>query len=112
EISWFDDSPFADLLAQALKEWCQAEVSMVNAGVLLESLPKGTVTKADLHRICPHPINPCKMKIRGDELRNLIRKIITDKMRHLRIKGLGFRGKIMGKMIFDGIEIKTDNNNL
>lgn len=112
DVSWFEDSPFAGLLAQGLKEWCEADISMVNAGLLLESLPKGKVTQADLHRICPHPINPCKLKIRGDELREIIRETLTDEMRHLEIKGLGFRGHVMGAMTFDGVELDTKDGKL
>lgn len=112
EVSWFEDSPFADLLVCALKEWCDAEIGMVNAGILLESLPKGQVTKADLHRLCPHPINPCKLQIRGDELREIIRETLTDEMKHLQIKGLGFRGEVMGKMVFDGVKLHIKNGRL
>jgi len=103
-IDWFSDSPFAKLLASALKEWCDGEVSMVNAGVLLESLPKGLVTKGDLHRICPHPINPCKIMVQGDQLKEVILQARTKEMEQLKLKGLGFRGKVMGRMVFDGIE--------
>lgn len=110
DVSWFDDSPFTKLLAQALKAWCQAEIGMVNAGVLLASLPKGSVAKADIHRVCPHPINPCTLAIRGDELKEIIRQSLTEQMMHLQIKGLGFRGKVMGRMVFDGVEIETTDH--
>ena len=53
------------MLANALKTWCGAEIGMVNAGVLLEGLEEGVVTRGDIHRICPHPINPCLLKVRG-----------------------------------------------
>lgn len=107
ELDWFKPSPFSDLLVAALKEWCSTEIAMVNAGVLLHPLPKGRVTKKDLHRICPHPINPCKVELRGDQLKEVILQANTEKMERLEIKGLGFRGKIMGKMVFAGVDIKT-----
>jgi 5'-nucleotidase len=107
KLEWFEESPFASLLATALKEWCETEISMVNAGVLLESLPKGPVTMKDLHRVCPHPINPCVVSLKGDELKGIIQQANTEKMEKLEIKGLGFRGKVMGRMIYDGIDVKT-----
>jgi 5'-nucleotidase len=110
-VRWFDESPFAKLLADALREWCKADLAMVNAGVLLESLPKGPVTKRDLHRICPHPINPCKVYLKGDQLKEVILQANTEKMEQLQIKGFGFRGKIMGKMIYSGVEIETERLN-
>ncbi|WP_226669418.1 bifunctional metallophosphatase/5'-nucleotidase [Metabacillus litoralis] len=107
-VDWFHDSPFPQLLASALREWCDGEVAMVNSGILLESLPKGRVTRKDLHRICPHPINPCKIYLKGDVLKEVILQSRDEKMEHLQLKGLGFRGKVMGRMVFDGISVKTD----
>jgi 5'-nucleotidase len=107
-LQWFSPSPFAQLLASALKEWCDAEIGMVNAGVLLEPLPKGIVTRKDLHRICPHPINPCKVQLRGTELKEIILQANTERMKQLQFKGFGFRGKVMGQMVYDGVEIETE----
>lgn len=106
-IDWFTDSAFSTILAKVLREWCDGDISMVNAGILLESLPKGTVTRGDIHRVCPHPINPCKVSLRGDQLKEIILQANTEKMERLEIKGLGFRGKVMGKMVYDGVELKS-----
>lgn len=103
---WFEPSPLADLLVTGLKEWCDAEIGMLNAGVLLDGLEKGPITKADLHRICPHPINPCKVELKGDELKEVILMSFTEKMQNLELKGFGFRGKVMGRMVFDGVEVR------
>ncbi len=63
QVDWFHETPFSHMLASALKTWCGAEIGMVNAGVLLEGLEEGVVTRGDIHRICPHPINPCALKV-------------------------------------------------
>jgi len=107
-LQWFTPSPFAKLLATALREWCGGDIGMVNAGVLLEPLSKGTVTKKDLHRICPHPINPCKVYLQGDELKEVILQAHTEKMKHLPVRGFGFRGKVMGEMVYDGVTLQTE----
>ncbi|MGC4378746.1 bifunctional UDP-sugar hydrolase/5'-nucleotidase [Fictibacillus sp. Mic-4] len=104
-ISWETPSPFAKLLAETLKEWCKTKLAMVNSGVLLEGLPAGPVTKGDLHRICPHPINPCIIRLKGNELKEVIGHSLTDEMIHLQLKGLGFRGKVIGCMVFSGIDV-------
>ncbi|WP_010676440.1 bifunctional metallophosphatase/5'-nucleotidase [Bacillus timonensis] len=105
QSDWFAETPFSKLLAEVLREWCDGDLSMVNAGVLLDSLPKGKVTREDLHRICPHPINPCKVWVKGDELKEIILQANTKEMENLKIKGLGFRGKVMGKMVYNGVEL-------
>ncbi len=107
-VDWFAGTPFSKLLAASLKEWCTADIGMVNAGILLESLPKGIVTRGDIHRVCPHPINPCKLVVNGKTLREVIIKARREQTEHLEVKGLGFRGKVMGKMIYEGVEIIPD----
>ncbi|OQP07460.1 bifunctional metallophosphatase/5'-nucleotidase [Geobacillus sp. 46C-IIa] len=107
-LNWFAPSPLAHVLASALREWCQADIGMVNAGVLLEPLAKGTVTKKDVHRICPHPLNPCKVKLRGAELKEIVLEANTERMKHLRFKGFGFRGEVMGEMVYAGVDIETE----
>jgi 2',3'-cyclic-nucleotide 2'-phosphodiesterase (5'-nucleotidase family) len=107
-LDWFHESSFPLFLVRAIREWCDGEVAMVNSGMLLEPLGKGPVMKKDLHRICPHPINPCKVNLKGDVLKEVIAQAREEKMEHLQLKGLGFRGKVMGRMVFDGIEVNTE----
>ncbi|KXZ24143.1 bifunctional metallophosphatase/5'-nucleotidase [Bacillus nakamurai] len=107
-VNWFEESPLPLLLADALKSWCGCEVSMVNSGVILGPLKAGPVTKLDLHRICPHPINPVAVRLSGKELKETIGQAAAENMEQLRIKGLGFRGEVMGKMVYAGAEVQTD----
>lgn len=44
-VDWFQETSFSHMLASALKTWCNAEIGMVNAGVLLEGLEEGVVTR-------------------------------------------------------------------
>lgn len=106
-VDWFQDSPGSLLLAEALREWCDTEISMVSSGVLLDSIPKGVITVGDIHRICPHPINPCVVTIRGQELKETIQHAFTERMKQLQLKGYGFRGKVLGQMAFAGIEVEV-----
>ena len=106
-VDWFHETAFSHMLANALKTWCGAEIGMVNAGVLLEGLEEGVVTRGDIHRICPHPINPCLLKVRKT-LREVILKARRPNMENLEVKGFGFRGKVMGKMIYAGVEVIPD----
>lgn len=102
-VSWEHSSPFASLLATALKDWCGGEIGMVNSGTLLEGLSAGSVTKADLHRVCPHPINPCKVEINGAVLKETIQYALSEEITYKKFRGFGFRGKVIGFMEFDGV---------
>jgi hypothetical protein len=41
-------------------------------------------------------------------LKEVIIQAREERMEHLELKGLGFRGKVMGRMVFDGINVKTE----
>nr|WP_269151610.1 5'-nucleotidase C-terminal domain-containing protein [Sutcliffiella horikoshii] len=105
-VEWYAPSIFPDFLAERLREWCQADIGMVNAGVLLDGLEEGDVTLEMLHRVCPHPINPCRVTLTGEELREVVQQAFHPEMEQLRIKGLGFRGEVMGKMAFSGVRFE------
>lgn len=107
-VEWFAPSIFPDFLANNLREWCQADIGMVNAGVLLDGLDAGEVTLGMLHRICPHPINPCRVTLTGEELREVVQQALHPDMENLRVKGLGFRGEVMGRMAFSGVRFDTE----
>ncbi|KQL55655.1 nuclease [Alkalicoccobacillus plakortidis] len=107
DVKWFEPSVATQALCDALTEWCDEEIGMMNAGVLMESLPKGDVTYGDVHRICPHPINPCIVELTGKQLIETIRRAQTDDIVKLELKGFGFRGKVLGLMLFTGITITT-----
>ncbi len=111
-VNWQEPSEFGQLLCDAVTEWCGKEIGLMNAGVLLDSLEQGIVTKADLHRICPHPINPCIVKVTGAQLEKTIERALTRELTHLELKGFGFRGKILGTMLYTGIEVKEQSGSI
>lgn len=106
-VSWYESSPFTSVLVESLKEWCNTEIAMLNAGLLLEGLPSGSVTKSDLHRVCPHPISPCIVTLSGSEIKEIIAQGLRKEMVGLEFQGLGFRGKVMGAMVYDGIDFEV-----
>lgn len=108
ECGWFKHTEMMDMLVHKLKEWTAADCAMLNAGLILDRLKKGKVTYGDVHRICPHPINPCVVELTGKELYRTIERTYTKQFTELKLKGFGFRGEIIGKMIFSGIEVKVD----
>jgi 5'-nucleotidase len=104
-IDWFAPSPLASFLAETVRDWCEADIGMVNAGLLLDGLPTGEITREILHQICPHPINTCKVLLNGEHLKEIILQSFTKEMIEKRFKGLGFRGEVMGIMVFAGVDV-------
>lgn len=107
-ISWNEETELIKDLTKTLLDWTKADIAMLNTGLLLESLPAGLVTYADIHRICPHPINPCVVTLKGQELIEVIRMSLTKSFKELEVQGFGFRGKVLGKMVYAGLGLKTE----
>lgn len=107
EVNWYQHSPIMQLLTDKIKEVTRAECAMFNTGLLLDGFKKGNVTLGDIHRVCPHPINPCIVELSGAEIIEVIRATITREFMEFQLKGLGFRGEVLGRMVFSGVEIET-----
>jgi 5'-nucleotidase len=104
-VSWEEESPLANLLAAGIRSWVDAEVGLVNSGTLLFSLPKGEITRKDILSLCPHPINPCRMKLTGAQLLSILEESLDEAMIHKQMRGFGFRGKVIGWLSVDGAEV-------
>lgn len=89
ETKWFDDSQLPQLLTDAIKEWCEADIGMMNAGMVLDSLEAGIVTREDIHRICPHPINPIRVTLTGKQLVETVSRGCEEKWNSYASKALG-----------------------
>ncbi|MEH7417530.1 bifunctional UDP-sugar hydrolase/5'-nucleotidase [Neobacillus drentensis] len=101
----FQETNLSIFLCKALRDWCQTDCAMINAGLLLGSL-SGAVTIFDLLMICPHPINPCVVQLTGQELEKILVESRGEELAHREIKGLGFRGTVLGIFVYDGIQFK------
>ncbi|WP_066258594.1 bifunctional metallophosphatase/5'-nucleotidase [Neobacillus drentensis] len=98
----FHETEFSLLLCRALREWCNTDCAMINAGLLLGGV-SGEVTVYDLLEICPHPINPCVVELTGKEIEEIYWQSKDEGLVHKHIKGLGFRGTLLGVFVFDRI---------
>ncbi|MFB1051177.1 bifunctional UDP-sugar hydrolase/5'-nucleotidase [Paraliobacillus sp. JSM ZJ581] len=107
EVEWYRITMILQRLTDTLLDWTKADFAMLNAGLLLESLPAGEVNYATVHRICPHPINPCVVQLTGKELIEVIRGVLTKTFMELKVEGYGFRGEVIGKMTFAGLELDS-----
>lgn len=107
-IDWNQESPFANLLADSIRDWVGADMALVNSGQLLCDLPKGTVTQEMIHRTCPHPINPVLVEISGRDLKNTLEESLLTEFQQKPIRGFGFRGETLGTISVSGIEVRFD----
>ncbi|WP_168188619.1 bifunctional metallophosphatase/5'-nucleotidase [Thermoflavimicrobium daqui] len=107
-MDWKKESPLGNLLADSLRNWVGAEIALVNSGQLLNHLPKGTVTKGQVHAICPHLINPVLLQITGKEIRITLEESLMNHFQEMPIHGYGFRGEVLGSMCISGMKVTVD----
>ncbi|MEV2935613.1 bifunctional UDP-sugar hydrolase/5'-nucleotidase [Paenibacillus larvae] len=107
---WYAASPLGNLLADSLRRFTRTELSLVNAGQLLGGLEAGSVTKGRLLEICPSPINPCRIKLRGKQIRKALEESLLDEFIRKPIRGFGFRGKVLGTLCMSGVEGEVNPN--
>jgi 5'-nucleotidase len=103
------ESPLGNLVATGLRKWTDAEIGLFNSGQLLDGLKAGKVTRSKLLEICPGPINPCRVKLRGTHLLQALEESLLHTFRSQVIRGFGFRGDILGALCVDGLRIEYDS---
>jgi 5'-nucleotidase len=110
EVNWHSPTKIMQQLTDTILRETSADCAMFNSGLLLDGFTAGDITTGDIHRVCPHPINPCIVELTGSELLEVIRETYRTDFINLELKGFGFRGKILGKMVFSGIIVATGNH--
>ncbi|MBP1995893.1 bifunctional metallophosphatase/5'-nucleotidase [Paenibacillus eucommiae] len=107
-IDWYGESPLGNLVAAGLRRWTSADIGLVNSGQLLQGLKEGRITRGQLLDICPGPINPCRFLLSGRDLLQALEESLLEEFRTKRIRGLGFRGEVLGAISLDGMHVEFD----
>ncbi|MET3683680.1 2',3'-cyclic-nucleotide 2'-phosphodiesterase (5'-nucleotidase family) [Alkalibacillus flavidus] len=109
-IEWFEETTLMREFVEELRQWTTADVAALNSGLLLTGFEQGSVTKKQIHESCPHPMNPCKMTMTGRELIETVRLFESERFQYNELKGLGFRGEILGKMVYANLTLKYSHD--
>lgn len=106
---WYHHSALSRFFADGLLQFSKADCAMFNAGIFLKDIPKGIVTAYDVHQCLPHPINACVIEITGEKLKEVL-ELAQKSLDWPRteLKGLGFRGVILGKILTYGCSLNSD----
>lgn len=89
-----------------------AEVGVLSSGLFLKGLKAGNVTEKDLHDMLPHAIHAMKTTMRGADIWWMIMEMEKNRpyLRSHPQKGMGFRGKIFGELVYRGITVDEKRN--
>ncbi|EGA90466.1 hypothetical protein GPDM_04849 [Planococcus donghaensis MPA1U2] len=105
KAEWFKDSELATLFGEAMIEFTGADCALFNAGIFMEDIHEGAMTRYNFHKMLPHPINPCVVELSGAELKEIYLQSLNSEWPQLELKGMGFRGVVFGKMIHLNMEL-------
>lgn len=92
------ENAIGNLLADSLRDILKTEIGIINSGVISGRVKKGAITRKMLHGICPSPLNPTYVELRGIDLYNTLEKSLRRKYQLNDGQGPGFRGKHLGNI--------------
>ena len=104
----FPDYLATHFLADQMKSASHAQACVLNSGLIVgEKIPR-EVTLATLHELLPHSIRMVRFTFTGEELALVLTELIDVSafLTTQPIRGIGFRGKTFGQLVFQGISIE------
>lgn len=108
---WHDvmeENPMTNLLADALRDIYKCDMGLINSGILNGGIRKGPVSIKKLLEICPSPLNPTYMEIKGKHIMSALKKSMYADYCSRSGKGPGFRGRFLGKLHISGAVVEHD----
>lgn len=106
-----DHSLIKETLA-AVKFRGQTEAAVLNTGLFLTPLPQGIVDQDQLHTTLPHPMHLIRVTLKGSDVIRMVLEMEKNRnfLRNFPMIGMGFRGKIFGQIVYDGISYDSVNH--
>ncbi|QEA53469.1 bifunctional metallophosphatase/5'-nucleotidase [Loigolactobacillus coryniformis] len=99
------NSPQMTVALHAVAQAAGTDVAFLNTGIFLAPFKKGIITADDLHQALPHAMHLLRIRLRGYDVWRLVQEIEKARLflRHFELHGLGFRGKLFGDMVYQGL---------
>ncbi|MFL2030205.1 bifunctional metallophosphatase/5'-nucleotidase [Loigolactobacillus zhaoyuanensis] len=99
------NSPQMQLALHAVAQTAGTDVALLNTGIFLAPFKQGTLTADDLHKALPHSMHLLRVQLHGYDIWRLVQEIEKTRLflRHFKLHGLGFRGKLFGDMVYQGL---------
>ncbi|MCK6146316.1 bifunctional metallophosphatase/5'-nucleotidase [Enterococcus hirae] len=111
-VDIFAEHSFIYEALEAVKYRGQTHGAMLNSGLFLTGLPAGLINQDQLHTALPHPMHLLNVTLKGSDLIRLVLEIEKNRafLRNYPIRGMGFRGKIFGQVVYSGISYDAVNH--
>lgn len=105
------ENPLGNLLADALKDVVKAEIGIINSGVVTGGIGRGAITRKLLHKLCPSPLNPTYMEVKGVDLRVALEKSLLKEFQLGDGGGPGSRTMYLGNLqVSDNVQVRVNSD--
>lgn len=97
-----NEQSFIQFALTAIQDFGDADVAVLNSGLFLDDLTAFETNHSELQKALPHPMHLARVTLNGEQLVEVLNQFnekgpdLIDRP----IKGLGFRGKIFGELVF------------
>lgn len=110
--NYYDSHSLIKETLKAVKMRGQTKAAILNSGLFLTDLPSGLINQDELHQTLPHPMHLIRVTLTGQDLTRLILEIEKNRnfLKQFPMIGMGFRGKIFGEVLYDGIRYDQVNH--
>lgn len=109
--SLIEENAVGNLLADSLKDLLKTEIGIINSGVINNGVEKGAITRKLLHRLCPSPLNPTYIELKGVDLHNALEKSLQREYQLSDGRGPGFRGEYLGNIqVSNNVQVRFDRH--
>ncbi len=101
------ESDLANLLCDAVRDELDADIAVVNGGVIHAALREGTVRRGDLLAVCATPMRAVTLRMTGRAVRQLLDDGLDPSVIESEGFGYGFRAHYIGRLHVSGAFIET-----
>lgn len=106
------ESILANLIADEMRRLTGSPIGILNTGTISTGLQRGAVTRGDLLRCSPSPINPVVVRFTGEQIIGMLQKALLPAYYARKGRGFGFRGDRVGTLAASGMSIYTHDNRI
>ena len=101
----YPDYNASHFIAELLAQYGKVGACVFNTGLLVTEALPNQLTLDDLHQFLPHSMRLVRLTMTGKVLKEVLREMldVSAMLSGQNIRGMGFRGKQFGRLIFQGI---------
>ncbi|UUX34307.1 bifunctional metallophosphatase/5'-nucleotidase [Fundicoccus culcitae] len=110
---FYGENSYIQMALNAISYKEDTDIAILNTGLFLSDIHQGLVSRNHLHESLPHPMHLVTLTMTGEHMLIMLEQMREKQSSLLEkpINGMGFRGKVFGKLIFKGLDYRENESN-